>query len=29
MIGWYVLAGFVVAIIGVIVVGEVTRKRKD
>jgi hypothetical protein len=29
MIGWYVLAGFAVAIIGVIVVGQVTGKRKD
>ena len=29
MLGLYVLAGFVVAIIGVVVVGEVTKKRKD
>ena len=29
MLGVYVLAGFVVAIIGVVVVGEVTKKRKD
>jgi len=29
MLGWYVLAGFVVAIIGVIVVGEATKKRKE
>ena len=29
MIGRYVLAGFAVAIVGVIVVGEVTRKRGD
>jgi hypothetical protein len=29
MIGWYVLAGFAVAILGVIVIGVVTPKRKD
>ena len=29
MIGLYVLAGFAVAIVAVIVVGEVTRKRKQ
>ena len=29
MIGWYVLAGFAVAIVGVVVVDEVTRKRGD
>jgi hypothetical protein len=29
MLGWYVLAGFAVAIVAVIVVGTVTRKKKD
>ena len=29
MIGWYVLAGFAVAIIAVILVGTVTTKKKD
>jgi hypothetical protein len=29
MIGWYVLAGFAVAIVAVIVVGTVTTKKKD
>jgi hypothetical protein len=28
MIGWYVAAGFAVAIIGVIVIGLATEKRK-
>jgi hypothetical protein len=29
MIGWYVLAGFAVAIIAVIVIGLATEKRKS
>jgi hypothetical protein len=29
MIGWYLLAGFAVVMIAVLVVGEVTEKRKD
>ena len=28
MLGWYVLLGFVAATVGMIVIGEVTRKRK-
>lgn len=28
MLGWYVLAGFIVATVGMIVIGELTRKRK-